>query len=160
MKQFIEELKKNPGLAKQAMKVKLTKSGPLQVDVKVGKHKLIFDEDKAIGGGGEGPAPAQMLLASIGGCMINTLTAWSRLLGIKFDAATVTVKGTLDVRGMLGIDENIPSGFQEITVDVKIDSQESAANIKKLIDQTEKSCPVYNTVVAQTPLKVKIASKD
>ena len=44
LKLLIEELKKNPGVAEQKMKVKLVKAGTFKANVKVGKHKLIFDE--------------------------------------------------------------------------------------------------------------------
>jgi len=157
MKALIEEMKKNPGLAKQTMKVKLVKSGPLQVTVKAGKHKLILDEDKALGGTAEGPAPSQMLLAAIGGCMLNTMQAWSQLLKIKFNGAEINVKGTLDARGLLGIDENdekVPAGFQNIEIDITIDSEEAIEKIKELVEAVEMHCPVFNTVLNSPKMNV------
>ncbi|MDD1776991.1 MAG: OsmC family protein [Candidatus Helarchaeota archaeon] len=158
MKALIDEMKKNPGLAKQTMKVKLIKSGPLKVDVKVGKHKLIFDEDKALGGTGEGPAPSSMLLAAIGGCMLNTMQAWSQLLKIKINGADISVKGTLDAQGFLGIDDKIPAGFQTIDIDIAIDSEEPPEKITKLVEAVEKHCPVYNTVLKSAKMKVALKS--
>lgn len=156
MKALIEEMKKNPGLAKQTMKAKLTKSGPLKVDVKIGKHKLIFDEDKALGGTGEGPAPSQVLLAAIGGCMLNTMQAWSQILKIKFTGAEINVKGILDARGFLGIDEKIPAGFQNIDIDISIDSEEPPEKIQSLVEAVEKHCVVYNTVLHSPKLNVAL----
>lgn len=159
MKALIEEMKKNPSLAKQSMKVKLVKSGPLKVDVKAGKHKLIFDEDKALGGTGEGPAPSQMLLGAIGGCMLNTMQTWSNLLKIKFNGAEITVKGTLDARGFLGIDEEIPAGFQNIEIEIAIDSEEEPEKIQELVEAVEKHCPVYNTVLNSPKMNVALKSE-
>jgi uncharacterized OsmC-like protein len=159
VKQLIEEIKKNPGLAKQTMKAKVVKSGPLQVSVKAGKHKLILDEDKALGGTGEGPAPAQMLLAAIGGCMLNTMQAWSHLLNIKFRGAEINVKGSLDAQGFLGIDDKVPAGFQTIELELAIDSEEPPEKIKKLVEAVEKHCPVYNTVLKSAKLKVTLKSE-
>jgi uncharacterized OsmC-like protein len=159
MKALIEEIKKNPSLAKQTMKVKLVKSGPLQVSVKAGKHKLILDEDKALGGTGEGPAPSQMLLAAIGGCMLNTMQAWSHLLNIKITGAEINVKGSLDAQGFLGIDEEIPSGFQNIEIEIAIDSDESPERIQELVEAVEKHCPVYNTVLNSPKMNVALKSE-
>jgi uncharacterized OsmC-like protein len=157
LKQLVEELKKNPGVAKQSMKIKIVKSGPYQVNVKAGKHKFILDEDKAIGGSAEGPSPAQMLLASIGGCMLNTLSAWSQLLDTPITAAEINVKGTLDVQGMLGLDANISPGFQEISIDINIDSDAPPEKKQKLIETVEKYCPVYNTL--RNPAKIIVNLK-
>lgn len=157
-KQLIEELKKNPGVAEQQLKVKLTKDGAFKANVKAGRHSLVLDEEKVIGGTNEGPAPAQMLLASIGGCMLSTMQVWSHLLDIKVNSAEVSIKGTLNLFGMLGIDDNISAGFQKITVDIKLDSEESEAKIKELIEAVEKHCPVVNTVIKATKVKTKIKS--
>ncbi len=158
LKQLIEELKKNPGIAEQKMKVKLAKSGRFKVDVKAGRHKVILDEDKAIGGTSEGPSPAQMLLASIGGCMLNTMQVWSKLLDIPVNSADINVKGTLNLNGMLGIDEKIFVGFQTIAIDVKFDSEASEDKLSELVKAVEKHCPVVNTVKSATKVKVKIKS--
>lgn len=157
-KQLIEELKKNPGVAEQKMKVKLKKEGAFKVNVKAGRHKLIFDEEKVIGGTNEGPAPAQMLLASIGGCMLSTMQVWSHLLDIKFTSAEISIKGTINLFGMLGIDDNISAGFQQITVDIKIESDESEERVQQLVEAVEKHCPVVNTVINATKVKTKIKS--
>lgn len=157
--QLIEELKKNPGLAKQKMKVKLTKTGGFKTNVKAGRHKFVFDEDKAIGGTGEGPAPSQMLLASIGGCLLSTLHVWSRILKTPVKSVEVSVKGTLDAFKLLGIDETIPAGFQDVIVEFKIESDESEEKIKELINAVEKHCPVHNTVISASKVKTKIKSK-
>ncbi len=158
--QLIEEVKKNPGVAKQKMKVKLIKSGGFKAEVKAGRYKLVFDEDKAIGGTGEGPAPSQMLLASIGGCLLSTLNVWSRILKTPVKSAEVSVKGTIDGTKLLGIDENVPAGFQDLTVEFKIDSDESDEKIKELINAVEKHCPVHNTVVNASNVNIKINFQD
>lgn len=157
-KKLIEALKQNPGTAEQKMRVRLTKEELFKTTVKAGKHKLIFDEEKAIGGTNEGPAPAQMLLAAIGGCMLSTMQVWSQLLDTKIDTAEVSVTGNLNLYGMTGIDEKVPAGFQKISVDVKLGSSEPEDKIKTLIEAVEKHCPVANTVMRSTKIITNIKS--
>jgi len=154
---LIEELKKNPGLSKQKMKVKLQKVSRFKINVRAGRHKFVLDEDKAIGGTGEGPSPAELLLTSIGGCLLSTMEVWSNILKIKINSTDISVKGTIDVMGMLGIDDKIPSSFQEIKVELKIISDEPDDKINNLIEMVEKHCPVYNTIV--NPIKIKTILK-
>ena len=58
------------------------------------------------------------------------------------------VSGNLDLRGTLGIDEDVPVGFEgirmETTVQGDVDSDTAAA----LQRATEKYCVVYQTLVA------------
>lgn len=157
--QLVEELKKNPGLAKQRLKVKLTKTGGFKTNVKAGRHKFVLDEDKAIGGTGEGPAPAEMLLASIGGCLLSTLHIWSRILKIPVKSVAVTVKGTVDAFKLLGIDKTIPAGFQDLIVEFKIESDASEEKIKELINAVEGHCPVHNSVIGASQIKTEIKFK-
>ncbi|MHA1265745.1 MAG: OsmC family protein [Candidatus Helarchaeota archaeon] len=159
LKQLIEGLRNNPGLAEQKMKVKLAKAGPFKVNVKAGSHKLIFDEEKVIGGTNEGPAPALMLLAAMGGCVLNTMQVWSQLLNIPFNNAEVSVKGKLNLFGMTGIDDTIPAGFQNIVIDIKIESEQPEEQLKTLIEKVERHCPVVNTITNLTEVKVKIKRK-
>ncbi len=159
LKQLIEELKKTPGVAEQKMKAKVVKSGPFKSEVKLGRHKLVLDEEKVIGGTNEGPAPSQVLLAALGGCLLSTMQAWSQILEIKINAVEVNITGTLNIFGMLGIDEDISPGYQEIVVDLTIDSPESPEKVKELVDIVEKHCPVNCTITNPTKVKLKIKSK-
>ncbi|MHA1229248.1 MAG: OsmC family protein [Candidatus Helarchaeota archaeon] len=70
---MIEELKKNPDISKYKMKVKIQKISRFKINVRAGRYKFVLDEDKAIGGTGEDPSPAELLLISIGGCLLSTM---------------------------------------------------------------------------------------
>lgn len=150
-------MKKNPSIAKVTQKAKATKIGPLQSEVKIGKYKYILDEEKAIGGSGAGPNPSSALLGAIGGCMSATVELWSRILNIPYDSVEISVKGTLDMRGMLGIDENIKPEYQKIDVTFTIKSSADEDKVKELIDAVESHCPVYNTV--KNPIEMSTALK-
>ena len=72
--------------------------------------------------------------------MLSTMQVWSHLLDIKFTSAVISIKGTINLFGMLGIDDNISAGFQQITVDIKIESDESEERVQQLVEAVEKHC--------------------
>ncbi|MFX1296982.1 MAG: OsmC family protein [Promethearchaeota archaeon] len=156
--QIKKTYKQNPNVGIIPYQIKLVKTGILQVKATAGKHEIKIDEPKGIGGTDEYANPIQIFLASLGSCILNSITLNSKFLNIKFNSIKITVGGQLDYRGILGLDENSPKGFKEINIKIKIDSDESAKNVKKLIDFATATCPIHSTIVNPTKIITKIIS--
>jgi len=146
MDKIREIIKQNPNIAKIKNKVKVTWQEKFLAEVKIGKHKFLLDEEAFLGGTNKGPNPASLLLASIGGCEVATCIFWAKEIGVKIDALEITLVGSLDGRGMLGIDD-VDAGYQKIKNTIKISSSSEEEKIKKLVETVEKHCPVINTIL-------------
>ena len=152
-----KEIEKNPQLAKISQKAKIKKTGLFQSEIKLGKYKIILDEDTAIGGANTGPNASTTILGTVGGCMVATIEAWSQILDIPIDSVEISVKGDLDIRGMLGLDEKIKPQYQILDVKISVKSSAEEAKIKELINKAETHCPVLNTV--KNPVNIKTSLK-
>jgi putative redox protein len=53
-------------------------AGKLQQVIEIGRHTLLADEPVAIGGEDTGPAPYDLLAASLGACTALTVTMYAR----------------------------------------------------------------------------------
>ncbi|MHA1143899.1 MAG: OsmC family protein [Candidatus Helarchaeota archaeon] len=147
-------MKQNPKVGKVTNRVRVIWEGNFKAKAKVGNHKLIFDEGQMIGGTDAGPSPAGTFLAAIGGCEIATCTFWASQLDVKIESLDITVKGKLDVNGMLGTTDAKP-GFEKITIKIKIKSPDPPEKINELIEKMEKHCPVLNSII--TPPKLEVS---
>ena len=65
---------------------------------------------------------------------------------IEIEALEVSIIGSLDGRGMLGMD-NIDAGYQKIKNIIKITSSSDEQKINKLIETVKKHCPVVNSIL-------------
>ncbi|WP_211346627.1 OsmC family protein [Panacagrimonas perspica] len=144
-------LQKNPGVAAKVVYKAQTRllegTRSTQCGVSVRKHTaLLVDEPAELAGADTGPNPVELLLASLGTCQEITYCLFANVMGIELDSVTVDLKGQMDVRGLFGIDESIPPGFQKITFETRIVSNADAEDIQKLIRLVESRCPVMDTI--------------
>ncbi|MDX3899919.1 MAG: OsmC family protein [Sphingobium sp.] len=65
---------------------------PYRTTMEVGGHALIADEPPALGGGGVGPAPYDLLLASLGACTAITLRMYADRKGWPLDSLDVALR--------------------------------------------------------------------
>lgn len=65
-------------------------AGKLQHIIEIGPHQLLTDEPAEIGGEDTGPAPHDLLAASLGACTALTVTLYARHK--KFDLQDVQVR--------------------------------------------------------------------
>jgi hypothetical protein len=76
--------------------------------------------------------------------------------GIKLEEIESEVKGDLDLRGFLGISDEVRPGYQEIRVNFKVKTDaENLEALKELV----KLSPVYDVVSSGTRVNVQIEKK-
>ncbi len=65
-------------------------------------------------------------------------------------------EGDLDLRGFLGLSEDVPVGFQNIRVYFKIDADVSEEKKEELIKMAQKYSPVFNSITKPIPVAVQL----
>lgn len=116
-------------------------------NVDIGRAIYEAELHEGAGGPGTGACSGDLLLGALAACSQLTAQAVADNFGIEGDVS-VTVEGDLDLRGTLGIDEDVPVGFDDIRLDVEVDPDEpvepdTAAAFEAA---TEKYCVVYQTL--------------
>ena len=103
-----------------------------------------------------GSNPVEYLLVALSGCLTTSLVAHAAAKGIEIRVVKSRYEGDIDLRGFLGISENIPVGYQNIRVYFKIDADLSEDEKQNLVYMAQKYSPVFNTITKSAPVSVQL----
>ena len=111
------------------------------VSVPIGVHR-------AVGGLHDAPTPGDMLCAALAACQDSAVRMVANRLGIEILALEVRVTAQVDVRGALGMDADVPVGFQSMTCDVALKVKEGTPSklLESLRTAAQRCCVVQQTL--------------
>lgn len=108
----------------------------------------------ATGGDGLALCSGDMLLESLVACAGVTLRAVATALELTVHGGTVTAQGTLDFRGTLAVDKQVPVGLKEIRLQFDLETDATDEQLETLLKLTERFCVVYQTLKNPPALSV------
>jgi uncharacterized OsmC-like protein len=122
------------------------------------REPMVFevDEPPVLCGLDLGANPVEYLLVALSGCLTTTLIAHAAARGIEIRKVESRYEGDLDLRGFLGMSDDVPVGYQKIGVYFKIDADVSEDRKEELIRMAQKHSPVYNTITKPIPVSVQL----
>lgn len=122
-------------------------------------HKQVFelhaDEPPILAGNDDGANPVEHLLNALAACVTTSMVAHAAVRGIHIEALESELEGDIDLRGFLGLDEDVPKGFTDIRVKFRVKSDVS--NMDRLKRLTAFS-PVFNTITRGANVDIQVSS--
>lgn len=123
------------------------------------RHKTTFvfenDEGEVLLGNDQAANPVEFILHALAGCVTTTTVYHAAALGINIHSLETTLEGDIDLRGFLGLSEEVPCGYQNIRVTMKIKSDAPAEKIEKL-KQLYRFSPVFDTLTRAVDVNVTV----
>lgn len=109
----------------------------------------------AVGGPYDAPCPGDMLCAALAACQDSSIRLVAANLGIELTTLEVKVQGEVDVRGALGIQKDVPVGFQSLLCEVHLQAKAGTSPelLEKLRGAAERCCVVMQTLQAPPPVQ-------
>ena len=115
-----------------------------------------LDEPPILLGNNLGSNPVEYLLVGLSGCLTTSMIAHASARGIKIRGVESGYEGDIDLRGFLGLSDDVPVGYQSIRVYFKIDADISNDQKEELVRMAQKYSPVFNTITKSTPVSVQL----
>ncbi len=95
-------------------------------------------------------------LTALAACVTTSLVYHAAAKGIEIRGVESRLEGDLDLRGFLGISEDVPVGYENIRMYFKIDADISDEEKEYLIQMGQKYSPVFNTISNATPVSAQL----
>jgi uncharacterized OsmC-like protein len=108
--------------------------------------ELDADEPPLLLGEDIGPNPVEYALTALAACVTTALVYHAAARGIKLNAVESRLEGDIDLRGFLGISDDVRRGYENIRIYYKIDADVPDEELEELIQMGTKYSPVFDTI--------------
>ena len=119
-------------------------AGAAACSVDIGRAAYAAQAHAGVGGEGTAPCSGDLLLGALAACAQVTCQMVAASSGIATTKIEVIATGELDLRGTLGIDREVPVGFDRIAL--RFDVEGAGDRRDELIEKTLRYCVVLRTL--------------
>src|SRR5262249_11543883 len=102
-----------------------------------------------------GPTAPEMLLGALASCLVHTYLIQAVLLNIPLDHVEIEISGKMDYKPVIGMPSDTTPLMQDITYTAHVESPAPAADIERMHQVVETTCPVLNTI--RNPVNIQRA---
>ena len=110
------------------------------------------DEPDVLLGKDNGANPVEYLLHALAACMTTSMVYHAAARGITIESVESMLEGDLDLRGFLGLDENVRPGYENIRAVFEVKADATAEQLEELF----KFSPVCDSVCHPVSVDAKI----
>lgn len=126
----------------------------------INQHEVVVDEPLHLFGEDTAPAPGEIVLSGLGGCLCVGITAVATWKQVKLSKLEVFLEGDIGNPAAWGAGgaemEPEQMGFQEIRVKVLIEGDASREELDEIVTRANYFSPVANTMRNPIPFSISL----
>jgi uncharacterized OsmC-like protein len=102
-----------------------------------------------------GPNPAEALLHALAACLTTTLVYVAAARKVNLTEVESTLEGDMDVRGCLGLTDEVRNGFTNIRVRFRISGDAPQEKLQEIVQRAQARSAVFDMVSNGVPVHVE-----
>jgi uncharacterized OsmC-like protein len=124
------------------------------------EQTFTFDADHpaVLVGRDQGPTPIEFVLHALASCLTAGLANIAAARGITLTEVSSTVRGDIDLNGILGLNPEVRNGYQQVTVDFVVKGDASPAELAALVEQSRARSAVYDVRTSPVPITINVTA--
>ena len=107
------------------------------------QHRIVADEPCELLGTDSAPNPQELLMAAVNACMMVGYVAGAATKGIRLVSVEIRTRGTLDLRGFLGLSDEVAPGYEAIDYDVRVKGDGTPEQFEDIHQTVMRTSPNY-----------------
>ena len=151
---FVDSVRANSGCGTAGFRVKTEWKGQTRSESTVESFTcagdpiarnftIVADEPRELLGTDTAPNPQELLLSALNACMMVGYVAQASIRGITLDECRIETEGELDLRGFLGLDDDVPPGYRRISYTVHLDGDGTSEQYEEIHQAVMATSPNY-----------------
>ncbi len=119
-------------------------------------HQIDAGEPAILVGTDTGANPAEAALHALATCRTTTLVYSAAARGVTLSEVESTLEGNCDLRGALGLSDDVPNGFQDIKVSFRVKGDAPPEKIQAIVEKAPTRSFVFDTLTRAIPVSVEL----
>jgi uncharacterized OsmC-like protein len=122
------------------------------------KTEFSFDADhpEIFAAEDNGVTPVEYILVGLASCLTAGVASVAQHRDIQLRSVEAKLEGSMDIQGILGVDSDVRTGYDNIKVTFDIDADASQKDIEALVAQSQKRSAVFDIVTNPTNVTVEV----
>lgn len=116
------------------------------------------DHPAVLCGEDEGPTPTEWLLHGLAGCLTAGIANIAAVRGVKLSWVEAAVEADIDLRGILGLSDDVRNGFSDVRVSFKIEGDAPPETLKAIVAQAKARSAVFDILTNGVPVSITVAA--
>jgi uncharacterized OsmC-like protein len=116
------------------------------------------DHPAVLVGRDQGPTPVEFLLHALATCLTSGIGNIAAARGVTLTEVESTIEGDIDLRGILGLSDEVRNGYQALRVHFRIAGDAPPEKLRAIVDQSRARSAVYDVLTNGVPVEIAVTT--
>lgn len=114
------------------------------------------DHPAVLVGADRAPTPVEFLLHALASCLTAGIGNIAAARGVRLDSVESRLEGDIDLRGILGLSDEVRNGYQRIKVSFTVKGDAPPEKLRELVEQSRARSAVYDVLTKGVSVEVHV----
>ncbi|MGE5242937.1 MAG: OsmC family protein [Betaproteobacteria bacterium] len=119
-----------------------------------GEVQFDADHPAVLVGADHAPTPVEFLLHAIAACITSGIGNIAAARGVMLTEVESTVEGDIDLRGILGLSDQVRNGYERMRVNFRIKGDAAPEKLREIVEQSKARSAVFDVLTRGTVVEV------
>jgi uncharacterized OsmC-like protein len=116
------------------------------------------DHPAVLCGADHAPTPVEWLLHALACCLTSGIGNIAAARGVRLTSVRSYIEGDIDLRGILGISDEVRNGYHDISIRFEIEGDAPPEKLQQILDQARARSAVFDVLTNGVPVSVGMKS--